>query len=157
MDSQPDPVEVARRTWGDGDIQITPPETHEAAFAARGITASAAVVAREGLPDGLKYPDRAVGRLLGDDGLGGAFDALVSSGNFEHVDLLAVAVERSHEYYGVPALLASGEARAWAVGLSDERANSILYHVAAQEFEADQAAAVTASAVASLRKRVHGG
>jgi hypothetical protein len=129
---------------------------HEEAFAARGITASAAVVAREGLPDGLKYPDRAVGRLLGEDGLGKAFDALVASGNVDHVDLLATAVERSHEYYGVPAVLASGEARRWAHDLSDQQAWSLRYDEAPVAFEQAQAQAVVASARESLRKRVHG-
>lgn len=124
------------------------------AFAARGITASGAVTAREGLPNRLQRPERAVARLLGDDGLGKAFDALVASGTVDHVDLLATAVERSHEYYGIPAVLASGEARRWAHALPDPVASDTLYSEAAERFEQAQAQAVVASARRSLRKRV---
>ena len=129
-------------------------QVHEDAFAARGITASAAVVAREGLPDGLKYPDRAVGRLLGDEGLGRAFDALAASGSVDHLSLLATAVERSHEYYGVPAVLASGEAQRWVGNLSDDDAASLFYHEAPAAFEEAQAAAVVASARAREKERL---
>lgn len=132
-------------------------QEHEDAFATRGITASAAVVAREGLPDGLKYPDRAVGRLLGEDGLGRAFDALVAAGAVDKVELLATAVERSHEYYGVPETLTAGAARAWARDLPDGRVSDMLYDEAPREYESDQAKAVVASARATLRARVHGG
>lgn len=154
MDEQPDKVDVERRTWADGDLQITPPDEVQKAFTAAGITASGAVVAREGLPNRLQRPDRAVARLLGDDGLGRAFDALVASGTVDHLGLLATAVERSHEYRGVPAVLASGEARRWVGTLSDDEALSIEYHEAGERFEEQQAAAVVASARQGLRKRV---
>lgn len=114
---------------------------------ARGVTASAAVIAREG-----SGPADAV---LGEDGLGRTFDALVASRTVAHVDLLATAVERSHAYYGAPAVLASGAARAWAHSLSDDRASDIMYHEAAAEFERDAADAVVASARQSLRERVY--
>ena len=119
----------------------------EAAFTRRGIIASAAVLSREG--------SRGTARqTLGEDRLGRTFDALVASGTVDHVDLLAVAVERSHEYYGVPAVLTAGAARTWAHGLSDEAATDLMYHEAAEAFERSQAEAITASAKASLRKRV---
>lgn len=124
------------------------------AFTARGIVASGAVVAREGLPNRFLRPERAVARLMGEDGLGRAFDALVASGTADHVDLLATAVERSHEYLGVPALLASGEARQWAQSLAADEATGMYYHDAPAEFEKQQAQAVVASARLNLRKRV---
>lgn len=119
----------------------------EAVLAKRGIVASAAVLAREG-SGGM------VTRILGEDGLGRTFDALVASGTVAHVDLLATAVERSHEYYGIPAVLTAGAARSWAHGLPDEAADELMYHEAGEAFEKAQAAAITASAKATLRKRV---
>lgn len=157
MDEKPDEAKVERMTWTDDDVSVSasvPPETADEAFVARGVTASGAVTAREGLPNRLQRPDRAIARLLGDDGLGKAFDALVASGTMSQPDLLATAVERSHEYYSIPAVLASGEARTWAHSLSDQAANDMLYSEAAEEFEKAQAQTVVASARTNLRKRV---
>lgn len=120
----------------------------EALLKQRGANADA-VLAREGRK-GL------VSQLLGEDRLGRSFDALVASGTADHLDLLATAVERSHEYYGIPAVLTAGAARSWAHSLDDDAAVEIMYHEAAEAFERDQAAAVVASAAAALRKRVHG-
>lgn len=113
----------------------------------RGVIAPDAVLAREGRSG-------TSGMLLGEDRLGRTFDALVASGQADHADLIAVAVERSHEYYGVPAILASGAAREWAHGLSDEAAAEIMYHEAPAAFERAQADAIVASAKQSLRVRV---
>lgn len=134
-----------------------PDDALSAALAVRGITASGLVVAREGLPDGLEDPDGAVGRLLGDEGLGRAFDALVASGTCDKSALLATAVERSHEYYGVPGVLASGEARRWATELDDYDVEEMYYYEAPRQFERAQAEAVVAAARDRLRKQVLGG
>lgn len=180
MSETPDIVEAERRAWADGEIEVDPPSelaleaagavrseapegdnvdisAHQEAFESRGVVASAAVVAREGISDDLTDPQGAVGLALGEDGLGASFDALVATGAFEKVDLLATAVERSHEYYGVPTVLASGEAREWAVRLSDDAVEEMYYHDAPSTFEAAQANAVVASARAYLRAKVLGG
>ena len=115
----------------------------------QGVVASAAVLAREG-------SDGSARQLLGEDRLGRSFDALVASGQADHADLLAVAVERSHEYYGIPAVLASGAAREWAHNLTDEAATEIMYHEAPAAFELAQRDAIVASARQSLRERVRG-
>lgn len=114
---------------------------------AKGVIASAAVRAREG--------DGAPDQVLGEDGLGRTFDALVASRAVDHTALLATAVERSHEYYGVPSTLTAGAARAWAASLPDERATDIMYHEAAAEFERDHAETLVASARQALRERVY--
>lgn len=125
--------QVERTTWVDGDVRIDPPPVARA-LEALGVIASGAVMAREGATNPLQRPDRAAARMLGDDGLGRAFDALVASGALEQADLLATAVERSHEYYGVPAVLASGEARRWAGMVPDEAAADMLYDEAPAAF-----------------------
>ena len=127
------------------------------AFAARGIVASGAVLSREGRINPLQDPARAVDLLLGEDGFGRSFDALVASEAVDKPNLLATAVERSHDFYGIPAILASGDARRWAESLDDETVENMLYVEAPEAYVASVTGEIVDAARQSMRERVYRG